>query len=566
MTNVEQFSLQDLAIVEGFTRQLKILEETEHYESSLYDFLKEGWKYIDPAPFVGGWHLEAIAEHLEAVAYGHIRRLLINIPPRCSKSSLCAVAWSAWVWAQTNKGMLSGPQVQFLYASYAEKLSLRDSIKTRRLIESPWYQKYWGHRFKLTGDQNTKTRFDNDVGGYRIATSVGGTLTGEGGSILVVDDAHKADEVESEVVRRGVIDWWDEVFTTRLNDPKTGAMVVVGHRVHQDDLSNHLLEESDFTHLCLPMMYEKDRHCVTVIGVDEDDNEVNWEDPRSQDGELLCEGRYGETELLDHQKRSYVWAGQFQQRPRPKGGGIIKEEYWQYWKEEKFPRCDYVIAVVDTAFTEKDENCPSAISIWGTFREEVRDPKNINKVLRSNPKVMCIYAWEKWLQFHELVTALIDTCTVDNRMLDREGNFITKHRFPVDRLLIEGKANGISVAHEIKRLVGQKGKFGIEIINPSWTGDKTARVHSIEHLFEEGLIYIPWSEPFGYDWANKVIDRCASFRPGSNKGRTDIVDTVSMGLRYLRDTGFALKTEEFSDQEAEEVAYKPRLQPLYPIA
>ena len=171
------------------------ITEREQCEESLYAFLKKGWKYIDPAPFVGGWHLEAIAEHLQAVTDGQIRRLIINVPPRTSKSSLCSVAWPAWTWAQSRIGPCSGPHVQFLFASYAQTLSIRDSVKTRRLLESPWYKRNWGKRFSITSDQNTKIRFDNDKGGYRLATSVDGSLTGEGGSIIVVDDPHNANEV-----------------------------------------------------------------------------------------------------------------------------------------------------------------------------------------------------------------------------------------------------------------------------------------------------------------------------------------------------------------------------------
>jgi len=143
-----------------------ILNELDRVEceENLYDFLMSGWQYIDPSPFTPGWVIEAVAEHLQAVCDGEIRRLLVNIPPRCSKSSLTSVAFPAWVWAQRHRSPTSGPGVQFLHASYAQSLSLRDSVKCRRLIESPWYQRLWGDRFGLTGDQNTKTRFDNTLG------------------------------------------------------------------------------------------------------------------------------------------------------------------------------------------------------------------------------------------------------------------------------------------------------------------------------------------------------------------------------------------------------------------
>jgi predicted phage terminase large subunit-like protein len=155
-------------------------------EESLYTFLRNAWRYIDPAPWTDGWVMEAVAEHLEAVCDGQIRRLIVNIPPRCAKSSLISVAFPAWVWAQRYDGPTSGPSVPFLHASYDMRLSLRDSVKCRRLIESPFYQTYWGHRVQFAADQNQKTRFQNTAGGERLITSIGAGVTGEGGNCFVV--------------------------------------------------------------------------------------------------------------------------------------------------------------------------------------------------------------------------------------------------------------------------------------------------------------------------------------------------------------------------------------------
>lgn len=530
-------------------KRLQELEYSRECEESLYKFLEGAWQYIDPSPFVGGWHLEAICEHLQAVNDGHIRRLLINIPPRMSKSSTVSVAWPAWTWIQqsTEYSPLSGPKAQFLFASYAETLAVRDSVKTRRLIQSPWYQKNWGSRFVLTEDQNTKTRFENNFNGYRLSTSVGGTLTGEGGSILCVDDAHKADEVESELIRKGVIDWYDEVFSTRLNNPKEGAIVIIGQRVHEEDISGHLLDLDTFTHLNLPMEYEEGRRCVTVLGIDHDTKEkVLWADPRESDGELLCEGRYGPDEIEEQKKKPFVWAGQFQQRPAPKGGAIIKEEYWQHWGDQdnggKYPPFEYLIASLDTAYGTKQENDPSAMTIWGLFRDE-----------SNNPKVMLIWAWQERLGFPELCQKVIDFCTIDERKVNHP-------RFPVDRLLIEGKASGKSVAQELYRAVSLTGKLGIQVVDDNkgkWTPDKVARVHSITHLFTDHMVYAP-----DRAFADMVKQQCAVFPRGSHD---DLVDTVSMALRYLRDTGFALSRQESSMLQAEEMTLKRKTAILYPV-
>ena len=175
------------AIIDGITypieATLRALDRSD-CEDSLYTFLQYAWRHIDPSPFVPGWPLEAICEHLQAVCDGDIRRLIINLPPRMGKSSILSVAYPAWTWAQSDRGPTSGPGVQFLHASYANQLSLRDSVKCRRLIESAWYQKLWGERFNLNSDQNTKSRFSNDKGGERLITSIGAAVTGEGGNII----------------------------------------------------------------------------------------------------------------------------------------------------------------------------------------------------------------------------------------------------------------------------------------------------------------------------------------------------------------------------------------------
>ena len=246
-------------------------------EDSLYTFLRSGWRYISAAPFVDGWPIEAVAEHLQAVVDGDIRRLIINIPPRCAKSSLTSVALPAWTWAQKTISPTSGPGVQFLHASYAQQLSLRDSVACRRLIESQWYQSMWKDRFRLVSDQNTKTRFDNDKRGSRLSTSVGSALTGEGGSVIIVDDPNAAQEAFSDATITSTIEWWDNALSTRLNDPKTGAYIVIQQRLSEEDLTGHILSKDigDWTHLCLPMRYEPERSFVTSIG---------WQDPRTESG------------------------------------------------------------------------------------------------------------------------------------------------------------------------------------------------------------------------------------------------------------------------------------------
>jgi len=507
--------------------------ERQNYEENLSDFVEAAWKYIDPNPYVWGWHLDAIGDHLAAVMRGEIRRLVINIPPRTSKSSMVSVSFPAWVWAQGQKGPLSGPHVQFLFASYAQSLSVRDSIKTRRLIESPFYQKYWGHRFQITSDQNTKVRFDNNQGGYRLATSVGGALTGEGGTIILVDDPHNANEVESDLVRESTLEWWDQSLSTRLNDPKTGAYIVIMQRLHTKDLTGHILSKDvgNWTHLCLPMRYESDRRCITHY----------FEDPREKDGELLIPDRFGEEEVeeLEGKLGPYAAAGQLQQRPMPRGGGIIKRDWWVLWDEQVsgaegrskliFPDFEYLVASLDTAYTTKQENDYSALTIWGVWTDR-----------QDNRRIMLIYAWQDRLELSPLVEKVASLCK----------------KFRVDKLLIESKAAGHSVAQELRRLFGS-GDFGIQLVDPG-RGDKVARAYAVQHLFSDGMVYAP-----DYDWADKVITQAEVFPRGDHD---DLVDSTVQALTHLRVIGFAQKPAEIVAERAESMLYKPhRPQPLYPV-
>ena len=557
--------------------QLRDLDRVD-CEDDLYSFLKFAWRYIDSSEFTDGWPIQAVADHLQAVTDGDIKRLIINIPPRCAKSSLTSVAFPAWTWAQPWNGHTSGPGVQFLHASYAQQLSLRDSVKCRRLIESPWYQQLWGDRFRLTGDQNTKTRFDNDKGGSRLSTSVGSALTGEGGSIIVVDDPNAAQEAFSEATIHSTIEWWDSALSTRLNDPKQGAYVVIQQRLSEEDLTGHILSKDvgEWTHLCLPMRYEWQRHSYSSIGwhdprgLDEEGDpliEVNEDGERipisveaqieleTREGMLLWPERFGDREvgILERQLGPWAAAGQLQQRPEPKGGGIIKSEWWQPWTSPVYPNMDMIIACVDTAYTAKTENDPSAMTVWGVFSQDVsvQAPNHAGgrhgglvsyarTYTETNPRVMLMHAWQGRFELHDLVNKISHTC----------------REMQVDTVLIENKAAGHSVAQEIKRLYGFE-KFSLQMYDPK-SQDKLSRLYSVQHLFAEGLVFAP-----NYQWADMVIQQVGQFPKGKHD---DLVDTVSMAMRHLRDMGVILRPSEWQAELDDKFSFKGNTNtgPLYP--
>lgn len=520
---------------------------------------------MDPAPYVHGWHLEAIAEHLEAVTRGEIRKLLINIPPRHSKSLLTSVSWPAWIWAKESnpKFPLIGSQVKFLCLSYSDTLSLDLALIMRRLVLSPWYQARWGSRVQITSDQEAKSKFDTTTGGTRISSSFSGTITGRGGDIKIIDDPHKADEALSDAIREGVIRKYDGVLKSRMTDPKTTAEVVIMQRLHEFDLAGHVLEnDPDFVHLNLPAEYDSGRHCMTRIG---------WEDPRIDDGELLWPERFGNDELVPFKRNPYEWSGQWQQQPIPRGGGIFKTDWWQSWEapDGNFPgTLTFKIASLDPAYTEKEENDPSGFSVWGVFEDK-----------NGNPAIMLLCAWRKRLDLHgpyqdrrrnETNSAFRQRTAGDWGLVEWVAHEC--RRLKVDKLLIESKASGLSVAQELRRLYAND-DWGVELVNPK--GDKVARAYAVQHLFSEGLIWAPIYVPEKNEqtgkieffnrraWVETIIDEAASFP----KGRyDDLVDSMTQALSYLRKIGLAVRREERKAYEESLAQHKSRnTQPLYPV-
>lgn len=209
-----------------------------------------------------------------------------------------------------------GKGARFLCASYSDRLSLRDSLRCRNIVSSPFYAGQY--QIRVSADQKAKSRFDIRGGGYRVATSTGGLATGEGGDIILVDDPHNVKQADSEIVREETIRWFAEVLPTRFNDPSRGAQVVIMQRVHERDVSGYIISQDlGYTHLCLPAKFEHSHpHCYP-------------KDPRKLENELLWPNHIGpaEIETLEKTLGSYAAAGQLQQRPSPRDGGLF-QRHW----------------------------------------------------------------------------------------------------------------------------------------------------------------------------------------------------------------------------------------------
>lgn len=477
--------------------------QAEKARRSLKQFIHEAWPIIEPgAPYIPNWHIDAISELLEAATRGEIKRFVINIPPRHMKSLSVSVFWPAWVW-------LTKPESRWLFSSYAQSLATRDSVKCRRLIASVGgsaegtllqtigYQgvielltdKPW----QLADDQNVKVKFENNLSGYRMATSVGGTATGEGGDYVIVDDPHKADEVASDVKRQAVSDWWDQTMTTRLNDRETGVLGVIMQRLHEQDLTGHLLEKG-YYHLCLPAEYEPSHPFV-------------WpDDPRTRPGEPLWPQRMNSVQLaeLKQDLGSYAAAGQLQQRPAPLEGGILKRPWWRYYRE--LPHLTRVTISVDTTFKDKATSDFVVAQAWGAHQAN----RYLIKQVRGR--------WD-----------LVETV---RQVKDLATHMRTVHPSLPMEVLVENTANGPEIIAELRRHIQ-----GVIPIKPR--GDKTQRALAITPQLEAGNIFVPGTpnpDGTGPDttltpgWVQDLIEECASFPNGAHD---DQVDSLTQALNRL---------------------------------
>lgn len=394
------------------------------------------------------------------------------------KSLAVAVFWPAWEW-------IDHPERRWLFAAYAESLSLRDSIKCRRLIESPWYQKRWGDRFAMADDQNAKGRFENDKTGYRLATSVGGAATGEGGDRVVVDDPHNVKEAPSAAMRESVLAWWDQVMSTRLNDPKTGAKVIVMQRLHEADLSGHVLAQGGYEHLCLPAEYEGPK-MFTAIG---------WSDPRVEPGELLWPERFGAQELAEMKRAlgSYGAAGQLQQRPSPAEGGIFRRDWWRFYDAPP-ALFDELIQSWDMTFKRADDNDFVAGQVWG----------------RKGADCYLLDRVKERMGFVETQRAVRN---------------LTAKWPDATAKLVEDKANGPAIIDSLGRDIG-----GLIPVEPD--GGKEARAAAVSPMIEAGNVWLP--SPKNAPWVTDFIEECAAF---PNAAHDDDVDAMTQALRRLSHAG-----------------------------
>lgn len=520
----------------------------------LEHFVKAAWPIVVPShPLVWGWHIEAICEHLEAVSRGWISHLVMNVPPRHMKSLTTSVFWPAWEWVKR-------PELHYLSVSHSAPLAGRDARKTRLLMQStglgrpesdlwalnegrrPTVLQRIGYRglleaagnpWEFAGDQNLKWRYENDRRGARIATSIGGGGTGEGGHRIIIDDPHKLEEWDSETKRKEAIEFATEIAPTRRNT-KDAALVMIMQRVHEEDATSAVLGELDdvegwgdeVVHLCLPEEYEVDHQFVCPAEVeipwatepDPDDPQERRPvpeatvkgDPRTVDGELLWPEFYGPKQVAEHKGVGPLrYAGNYRQLPAPVEGNVYLKADWRYYghggdREDLPPTWERVLCSWDLTFGESDDPGASYVAgqCWG------KDGAQVYLLAE-------IFARMSFPEMKDAVRALRDFAPVDQA--GGKG-----------MILVEQKAAGKPLIEELQTEIP-----AIVPVEPHMT--KLARAVAVQPYQGAGNVYLPKGTipaPAGYEErpTREFVNTLAMFPAAKSD---DEVDTLSQALQEL---------------------------------
>lgn len=458
----------------------------------LYEFVRLAWHIIEPAPFVEGWHVQEICNHLEAVSLGKLRRLVINIPPGCGKSLTVSVFWPVWEW-------IYRPYRKFMFASFDASLSQRDSMKAKEVICSKWFQERWGFSADFrkldrlgikavhvltdqNSRQNTATIYWSSGGGLRFSTSVGGKATGWHANIQVCDDPVKPQDVaEGGDTARNALGtaerWWRSTMASRKADPNDFSRVIIMQRLHTEDLAGVCIRDG-YTLLRLPMEYESKAPCVTPVGGDR----------RTMDGEILTT-RFSPEAVKETREEMgpRVAAAQLQQRPTPDGGTIFQRDWMvKRWKE--IPAQATYIQSWDCTFKGASTSDYVVGQVWAKHGAEFFLVDQIRARMD-----------------------LPSTCQAIKDM---------RAKWPKARLIvIENKANGPAVEQVLRKEVP-----GIVLWDPKV--GKVERANAITPFFAAGNVYLPeWTE-----WVGDFVEELCSFPLGAND---DQVDATTQALLRL---------------------------------
>jgi len=440
----------------------------------LSSFIQRSFGSVDPgAQYKHNWHVDAIAYQLERISCGESKRLIITMPPRSLKSISASVAFPAWVLGRD-------PKKRVLAVSYSESLAEKLAFDCMKVMYSHWYQQSFPLA-RIARNRSRKHDFETQQGGGRYSTSVGGAVTGRGGDLIIIDDPHKPDEAQSDVRRKTVLDWYGSTLLSRCNDPVNTPIILIQQRIHEHDLAGMLLEQGGWEHLSLQATAEEPR--TYTLG--------RRGSVHLKEGDLLHSERLPRKLLDDYRAKlgSYVYAAQYQQRPAPLEGGIVK---WKWFRtSEDSPTVyekDEIVQSWDTASSAGEMNDFSVCTTW----------------LVRRPHAWLIDLWRGRLEYPDLHKQILLLATQKN----------------ADRVLIEQAGSGLSLIQELNR------SSDLNVIGIVPKEDKPTRLMSVSAMIEAGRIIIPAEAPWLADFRREL-----TMFP--NARHDDQVDSLSQFLKWF---------------------------------
>ena len=472
--------LSDAEIKEALAlrERLNLLKKQEICKTNFLEFIDHMWD-----GFICGRHHKIFAEKLEGIANGTIKRLIVNMPPRHTKSEFASTYFPAWIMGRD-------PSRKIMQTTHTGELAVRFGRKVRNMMDSDIYKQIFPE-VSLSSDSKSAGRWETNKSGEYFAAGVGGAITGRGADLLIIDDPHSEQDAMSPTAMESCWEWYTSGPRQRLQPG--GSIVLVMTRWSGIDLTAKLLEAQKEA---LADQWE----VVEFPAIFPETENPLWEEFWSLE------------ELLKVKASLPVmkWNAQWMQTPTSEEGSIVKREWWQKWESDTLPNVSYIIQSYDTAFSKKENADYSAISTWGVFRPDEDSPDSI--ILLDCQKGRYDFPELKRLAMEEY-----------------------KYWEP-DMVLIEAKASGTPLTHELRRL-------GIPVVNysPTRGHDKTTRMHSVAPIFESGLVYAPQKA-----FAEEMIEECASFPFGAND---DLCDTMTQALIRFREGGLLSLHDDYEDND-----------------
>ena len=482
-TRLQSLSRDQLEEYLALTTRLQELSTSEEGQEKFLKFVKYVWP-----DFIEGSHHRVYAEKLQAVADGTLKRLIINLPPRHTKSEFASYLFPAWLVGRN-------PKLKIIQTTHTGELAMNFGRKMRNLIDSNEFKKI----FPLSGlspDSKSAGRWTTTKGGEYFASGVGGAITGRGADLLIIDDPHSEQDALSDAAMENAYEWYTSGPRQRLQPG--GSIVIVMTRWGERDLTAKVLKQQAFSD-------KADQWEVVefpaILETEDNKSKPLWPEF----------WKLEELEGVKASLSSQKWSAQWLQKPTADAISIIKRDWWNSWEKEHIPNLEYIIQSYDTAFLKKEHADYSAISTWGVFSPHED----------SGPNLMLLDCVKGRYEFPELKRVALK-------------NY---HYWEPDIVIIEAKASGSPLTQELRAM-------GIPVMNfsPGRGQDKHARINSVAPLFESGMIWAPEK-----NFAEEMIEECAQFPNGEHD---DLVDSMTQALLRFRQGGFIGLPDDYQEEDS----------------